>query len=257
TWSDNMTPVGASLHEVPFTGTGSGVFNSDLAFWGDLAVQGTYAGFRLIDVSDPANPQEIIDWDECASPTVTTGNQGDVIIYENLVIRSWNSPAHAAGSMCGEMPVAAGEEGVHIIDISDPEDPEVIGFVDTPCGSHTETLIPDLANDRLIVVSNPSANTFLGGEPGDPVPFSCRGMDLVEVPLDAPEDASYLRFLPAGPPGAPHEDLHPCHDSSVILGDVNLLACAGGDGTNVFSVGGPRGGSYDNPLWLYHATTVW
>ena len=27
----------------------------------------------------------------------------------------------------------------------------LIGFVDIPCGSHTETLVPDLANDRLLI----------------------------------------------------------------------------------------------------------
>ena len=48
-----------------------------------------------------------------------------------------------------------GQEGVHIIDISDPKNPDVIAFVDTPCGSHTETLVPDLANNRLLVYSTP------------------------------------------------------------------------------------------------------
>ena len=49
----------------------SGVINSDFAFWGDTAVQGTYAGFRLVDVDDPDDPKEIIDWEDCASPTNT------------------------------------------------------------------------------------------------------------------------------------------------------------------------------------------
>ncbi len=252
TWSPNMTPVGYSARNVPLANAepGAGSFNSDLAFWGDVAVQGTYAGFRLIDISDPSAPEEIINWEDCNSRLNTQGNQGDVIIYENLVIRSWNSPAPAAGSMCGDMPVPAGEEGVHIIDISDPEDPEVIGFVDIPCGSHTETLVPDLENDRLIVVSNPSSGSILGGgDPGEP-PVSCRGMDLVEIPLDAPEDASYLKFLPAGDPSMPPEEHHPCHDSAAMLGDVNLLACAGGEGTNVFDISDP-----ENPVWLYHKVT--
>ena len=36
---------------------GQGSFNSDLAFWGNTAVQGTYAGFRLVDVSAPSQPE--------------------------------------------------------------------------------------------------------------------------------------------------------------------------------------------------------
>ncbi len=37
----------------------------------------------------------------------------------------------------------------------------------------------------------------------------------------------------------------------VILGDVNLLACASGHAANVFSIGGPRGGSLASPKFLY------
>src|ERR671918_3243922 len=144
TYTKNFHPLGFSERAVPLDNTvpGAGVFNSDLAFQGNMAVQGTYAGFRLIAVSDPENPVEIINWTDCASPVNTQGNQGDVIIWGDLVIRSWNSPAPAAGSHCGDMPVAPGEEGVHVIDISDPENPDVVGFIDLLCGSHTETLVP-------------------------------------------------------------------------------------------------------------------
>src|SRR6266516_3994026 len=34
----------------------AGVTNSDIAFWGNLAYQGNYAGFRVIDISDPSAP---------------------------------------------------------------------------------------------------------------------------------------------------------------------------------------------------------
>ena len=89
---------------------------------------------------------------------------------------------------------------MHIIDISDPTNPDVIGFVDTPCGSHTETLVPDLANNRLLVYSNASANTTFGSpQPGEE-PLNCRGMDIIEVPLGNPAAASYLRFEPSGHP---------------------------------------------------------
>jgi hypothetical protein len=266
-YTQNMHPLGYSERQIPLDNTvpGAGVFNSDLAFWGKTAVQGTYGGFRLIDVSAPGNPKEIIDWDECASGTSTTGNQGDVIIWENLIIRSWNSPAPAAGSMCGDMPVAPGEEGIHIIDISNPTEPDVIGFVDLLCGSHTETLVPDLENDRLLVYSNSSAGTFLGGgAPPDPhQPDSCRGFDIVEVPLSDPASASFLRFVPAGDPAGNVETHHPCHDTGVILGNANLVACAGsgsvgnveGPGVAVFTIDPAQGGAKDNPKFLYYKVT--
>ena len=53
-FTDNMRPIGFSAREVPLDNfkPETGVYNSDLAFWGDTAIQGTYAGFRLIDVDD-------------------------------------------------------------------------------------------------------------------------------------------------------------------------------------------------------------
>jgi hypothetical protein len=290
TYTQNMHPLGYSPRVVPLDNTvpGSGVFNSDLAFWGNTAVQGTYAGFRLINVEEPDNPVEIINWTECASPTNTVGNQGDVIIWGDLLIRSWNSATPAPhypdgttipvtdparyttpGAFCGDWPMfrepaveplpERGQEGVHIIDISDPKNPDVIAFVDTPCGSHTETLTPDLANNRLLVYSNSSAGTVFGGDPNDPTITSCAGIDIIEVPLSNPAAASYLRFEPSGDPAHPPEEHHSCHDTAVFTGDVNLVACAGsdpaGDGVNVFTTDPAQGGSLVDPKWLYFKET--
>ena len=294
TYTKNMHPLGFSENTVPLDNTvpGNGVFNSDLAFQGKMAVQGTYSGFRLIDVADPEDPQQIIDWTECASPTNTVGNQGDVIIWGDFIFRSWNSgtpaPRYPAGhplagqtipvtdparfttpgAFCGDWPMfrepaaaglpERGQEGVHVIDISDPQNPDVVGFVDTPCGSHTETLVPDLENGRLLIYSNSSANTTFGSpEPGS-TPASCAGIDIIEVPLDDPASASYLRFEMAG--DETEEEHHSCHDTGVILGDANLVACSGtaggtNTGVNVFTVDPALGGSKEDPKWLYHKVT--
>jgi hypothetical protein len=295
TYTKNMHPLGYSPRVVPTDNTvpGSGVFNSDLAFWGRTAVQGTYAGFRLIDIADPEDPEEIINWTECASPTNTVGNQGDVIVWGDLIIRSWNSGTPAPrypeghpmagqtipvtdparfttpGAFCGDWPMfrepaapplpERGQEGVHIIDISDPLNPDVIGFVDTPCGSHTETLVPDLENDRLLVYSNSSANTTFGDPTPGELPLNCRGIDIIEVPLDDPASASYLRFEPAGDPDEDLAHRHSCHDTAVILGDANLVACSGaggpGNGASVYTIDPALGGSKEDPKWLYHKVT--
>jgi hypothetical protein len=305
-YTDNLRPIGFSARPVPLDNfrPRSGNFNSDLAFWGDTAVQGTYGGFRLIDVSDPRDPEEIVDWEDCASPTNTVGNQGDVIAWgergserPSLIIRSWNSPTPAPrenfnnpgspeipegnplrltqpGAFCGDWPMFRvagtpthpvppaqpgqpqptdrGQEGVHVIDVSDPEEPEVVAFVDLPCGSHTETLMPDVRNGRLLVYSNPSSGTVFGGTTPGSEPVHCRGFDVVEVPLDAPEDASRLRFESTGMPEDDPAMLHPCHDTSVILGRVDLVACAGGSGPTVWSTKRRDGGSKEDPAFLYH-----
>jgi hypothetical protein len=222
-FTQNMHPMGFSAREntnSPFTA------NSDIAFWGNYAYHGNYDGFRIIDISSPANPVEVIDYRDCF------GNQGDVIVWDNILVRSWNSPA-PAGATCDGEPVLPGVfgnwEGLHVFDVSDPTDPNLVASVETQCGSHTATGVPDLENNRLLVYNSPSSG-------------ACPGIDIIEVPLSDPASASYLRFEPAG---------RSCHDTGVILGDVNLAACAGGNGFSVWSMDPADGGSLEDPMQLY------
>lgn len=46
-----------------------------------------------------------------------------------------------------------------------------------------------------------------------------------------------------------------CHDTGVILGDALRAACAGDDGYTLWSLGGPSGGTLEDPEFLY-ATDV-
>lgn len=187
TYTPNMHPMGYSPRVVPFPpAPGSGVFNSDLAFWGKKAFQGTYEGFRIIDITEPDNPVQIVNFTGCVQGT-TTGNQGDVIVWDNILVRSWNSPAPAGGAMCGDVLTPAGQEGLHIFDISDPANPDAVKFVQTPCGSHTATGVPDPAHGRLLVYNSASSGAA-----------GCRGVDIIEVPLAAPANAHYLRFESSG-----------------------------------------------------------
>jgi hypothetical protein len=203
-----------------------GQANSDLAFWGNRVFNGSYAGFRIIDATDPMGPQEVVDYQGCA------GNQGDVLVWENILVRSWNSPA-PAGATCDGQPVPQGWEGLHVFDITNPQDPALVASVELPCGSHTATAIPDRANNRLLVYNQTS---------GGP----CYFFDMVEVPFDDPSAAALIRQQPL-------EGGHACHDSGVILGDVNLMACASGHMANVFDIGenDRPGGSLEQPEFLY------
>jgi len=209
--------------------------NSDIAFWGNLAFNGNYDGFRIVDISDPDDPQ-LISWTHC------NGDQGDIVVWEDVLVRSWNA-AKATPRDCDGQTVPAGFEGVHIFDISNLEDPELVGEVELSarpgadafgCGSHTATAVPDLENDRLIVYNQTS---------GGPCPF----VGILEVPLDDPGSASFLRNEPLEEADAPH-------DSAVILGDVNMLAVASHDHANIFSIGAPGGGSFEDPEFLYTIT---
>jgi hypothetical protein len=211
--------------------------NSDLAFWGNLAFNGDYDGFRIIDISDPDSPVEV-------SRTRCNGDQGDIVVWENVLIRSWNT-GRAEPRNCDGQVVPVGWEGVHVFDISNLENPELVGEVELSsrpgadafgCGSHTATLVPDLEKNRLIVYNQTS---------GGPCPF----VGILEVPLDDPGSASFLR-------NEPLEEADAAHDSGVILGDVNLLAVASHDHANVFDIGDNDlpGGSLEDPVFLYTIT---
>ena len=63
----------------------TGTTNSDLAFWGRLAYQGNYNGFRVIDIADPNHLSVLADVD-CGS------GQGDVTVWENVLVRSVDYP---------------------------------------------------------------------------------------------------------------------------------------------------------------------
>jgi hypothetical protein len=224
TWSNNMEPQGYSPRVLPLTGPGSGIFNSDLAFWDKTAIQGTYEGFRLVDISDPTNPTEIVNFTGCVQGT-TIGNQGDVIVWDDILIRSWNSPAPAGGAVCGGLVTPAGQEGLHIFDISNPASPVGLAFVRTPCGSHTATGVPDLANGRLLVYNSSSSGAT-----------GCRGIDVVEVPLANPAAASILRFEPSGDPG-PH--LVTINPPSSAAGTYLAAGAAFGPAPSVAGISGP------------------
>jgi hypothetical protein len=230
----NLVALGHSPHPAQFFGVPSAEreISSDIAFWGHYAIHGNYDGFRIVDISAPGDPKLV------AHPRCN-GDQGDVFVHENLVVRAWNSPA-PEGRLCLGEPVPVGFEGVHVFDIADPTAPALLAAVPLPCGSHTVTGVRDLANGRLVVYSNNSS----GG--GDPV---CDAIDVVEVPLDTPAASSRIGSVPLA--GGSLGSNNGCHDAGVILGDANLLACASGHAANVFSIGAPGGGTLENPQFLY------
>jgi PA domain len=154
TWTDNLEPKGHSARNVPLENASpvDGIFNSDLAFWGKRAFQGTYEGFRIIDIRSSSRPREIINYADC-SPGTGQGNQGDVIVWDDILVRSWNSPAQATSSCDGQL-VGQGFEGLHVFDISDLRDPELVASV---------PLVPDNPTDlprRVTVNSGPAAGQY-------------------------------------------------------------------------------------------------
>jgi hypothetical protein len=210
--------------------------NSDLAFWGNLVFHGDYDGFRILRDS-PGNPKLI-------SRTRCNGDQGDIVVWGDVLVRAWNAPK-AVPRDCDGTTVPAGFEGMHIFDISDLSDPKLVGDVelsarpqaDSPgCGTHTLTLVKDPDANRVIIYNATSGgNTLL-----PPQDQACNWIDIVQVPLDNPGAASHVRREPL-------EGGHAAHDNGVILGDVNMLATASGHMSNIFDISG----SLTDPQFLY------
>ena len=172
------------------TRTGSGAINSDLAFQGKYAYQGTYTGFRIIDIENPADPMQVVNYTGC------TVGQGDIVVYRNILVRSWDSPVSAGGAAtqaCGGTLVGQGFEGIHIFDITDPANPVMVtstrtrtrqagpalraratARLATGCGSHTATAVPHEASGILYI--------YNGGSNG-----ACTGMDVVKIKSQRPD----------------------------------------------------------------------
>ena len=221
---------------------GQRTVNSDIAFQGNFAYNGNYDGFRIIDITEAGDPQ-LVSWTHC------NGDQGDIVVWQNILVRAWNTK-RADGRNCDGATVPAGFEGVHIFDIGDKADPRLVGSLELPCGSHTLT-VAGVSNSRLIVYSNNSSSSGCG------VGLDLAGqnalgdfMDVIAVPLSDPASASLIHREPLAGPTDPTVRTG-CHDAGVIRGNVNLAVCASADTTNVFSVGAPRGGSIEDPQFLY------
>jgi hypothetical protein len=220
----NLKPMGHIFEPASLLNPaiGNPDIHTDIAFWGKFAIQGNWDGFNIRNIAAPGNPKQV-------GRAFCEGGQGDVVVWKNIVVRTWDAPASGT-TMCGGEPVPAGFEGLHIFDISDKTSPELVGSVDLPCGSHTASGIPDTKNGRLLIY-NGNSNT------------PCPWIDIVEVPLDDPGAASLIRNEPSD---------HTCHDIGIILGKAMRAACAGGEGVRVFSLGGPAGGTLEDPELLYH-----
>ncbi|HSI80293.1 MAG TPA: hypothetical protein VK919_06535 [Solirubrobacterales bacterium] len=204
-----------------------GDIHTDIAFSGKYAFQGNWDGFNIRDIRAPGNPKQV-------SRTFCDGNQGDIVVYDNVLVRSWNTPAgtpgaFGAGLTCDGQEVPEGFEGVHIFDISDLSDPELVGSVALRCGSHTASAVPDPENGRLIVYSSGSS-------------VDCEGFDIIEIPLDDPGGAVHV--------GEVEEAEMMCHDIGVIQGDAMMAACAGHHGFQVWDIGGDAGGSFTAPVMI-------
>ncbi|MEU9336130.1 hypothetical protein AB0D49_23605 [Streptomyces sp. NPDC048290] len=215
--------------------------NSDLAFQGKYAFAGNYDGFRIFDISNPRAPKTV-------SQVLCPGSQNDISVSGDLLFLSTDSSR--SDSSCNSTTQPATEksswEGMKIFDISDKRNPEYVAAVETACGSHTHTLVPERKN-IYVYVSSYSPNTAY---PDCQPPHD--GISIIKVPRYAPEKAAVVGFPVLFPGPAPDGGGNPggptnpgvskttgCHDITVLPDkDLAAGACMG-DGI-LFSIKDPE-----------------
>jgi uncharacterized protein (DUF305 family) len=166
--------------------------NSDLAFTGNVLVQGNYHGFNIYDISEPATPKRI-------SSVVCPGGQGDVSIVGDLLIMSVEQTRGRLD--CGlqgvSEPISAERfRGIRLFDISDLAAPRQVGAVQTCRGSHTHTVVtdPDENGNFYVYVSGTSSvrdGEELAGCTDAPQDDKTAlfSIDVIQISVDHPEKA--------------------------------------------------------------------
>lgn len=214
--SDNIEHV-AHLDKGALQGT-----NSDIAFQGRYAFAGNYDGFVIYDIADPKSP-------EVVSEVLCPGSQNDVSVSGDLLFLSTDSSR--SDDSCNSTTQPATEkdswEGMKVFDISDKRNPEYVAAVETACGSHTHTLVPERKNVYIYVSSYSPSATFPDCQP----PHD--GISIVKVPRSAPERSEVIDFpvlFPdGGNPGSPGKSATTgCHDITAFPKlDLAAGACMG------------------------------
>jgi hypothetical protein len=184
------------LSTSPPQGKTLGATHSDLAFTGNLVIQGNYNGFDIYDISNPSKPALVQTY-------LCPASQNDVSVYRNLIFMS--SEATNSRTDCGfegvPEPVSKLRvRGIRVFDISDIRNPKLVTTVQTCRGSHTHTVVRKAGDDGnvYIYVSGSagvrSAEEVPGCGDGDiDNPNTARfRLEVIKVPLGAPGDAAIV-----------------------------------------------------------------
>ncbi|HET8820294.1 MAG TPA: hypothetical protein VFM57_02025, partial [Thermoleophilaceae bacterium] len=254
--SNTAAPAGASNMTFLDAVDNDGTINSDLAFYKDWAIVGSYDRFRIVDIKNPSDLRVL-------SSTNCRANQGDVSVFKSrddrvLMLQSIDRPVTAPD--CTGVDTATttelegghtvtrarfGYEGLRMFDITDPANPRFVGFYRTACGSHTHTLVPDPKNNMVhaYVASYPLGSHItpqIDTAQSDALGLTCEAphskISIVDIPLTDPANgvvrekalSSDTEFYePDGPAGhAP--GFQACHDHQAFMPrNIMVASCAG------------------------------
>jgi hypothetical protein len=174
-----------------------GITNSDLAFTGKFAIQGSYNGWQIWDISNPRSPR-------LETAYVCPASQSDVSVYRNLLFVSGEG---LTGRLdCGTEGVSEAVSkdrlrGLRIFDITDIAHPVNVGNVQTCRGSHTHTVLVDPKDQDNVYVyisgssgvrSNEELPGCVGGMPDEDPNTALFRIEVIKVPLAHPEQAAIV-----------------------------------------------------------------
>src|SRR6266850_7671394 len=136
------------LSTTPPKGKVLGATHSDLAFSGNLVIQGNYNGFDIYDISNPSKPVLMQTY-------LCPASQNDVSVYRNLLFMS--SEAINSRTDCGfdgvPEPISKLRvRGIRVFDIADVKKPKLVTTVQTCRGSHTHTVVTDQSDDSNVYI---------------------------------------------------------------------------------------------------------
>ena len=171
--------------------------NTDMAMSNGRLFVGNFNGFNAYDVTRGGAPQLVMS-------VVCPGGQGDVSVHGNLLFMSVEQnrarldcgPTEATGDVNADR-----FRGVRIFDISDLNAPRQIAAVQTCRGSHTHTLVPHPTDANVLYIYNSGTADVRGtaelaictdGQPDVNPETALFSIDVIRVPLDAPEQAAIV-----------------------------------------------------------------
>jgi len=184
------------LSTTPPKGRTLGATHSDLAFSGNLVIQGNYNGFDIYDISNPSKPVLMQTY-------LCPASQNDVSVYRNLLFMS--SEATNSRADCGfegvPEPVSKLRvRGIRVFDISDVKRPKLVTTVQTCRGSHTHTVVTKQGDDANVFIyvsgtaavrSSDEVTGCMDGGIDDPNTARFR-LEVIKVPLRSPEIAAIV-----------------------------------------------------------------
>jgi hypothetical protein len=171
--------------------------NSDLAFTGPYAIQGSFQGYQVWDISNPRQPTLKVAY-------VCPASQSDVSTYKNLLFVSGEGLSgriDCSTEGVKDTVSAVRLRGIRIFDISDIANPKYIANVQTCRGSHTHSvLVPPGDPDNVYIYVSGSAGIRSPSElPGcvraTPTEDSASALfriEVIKVPLAHPEQAAIV-----------------------------------------------------------------